>query len=154
MKVRTALLPVVIALAGCGGDDGGDGGPSSEEYVAKADAICQAADTKQGAIKGESGGPYNNFSDAAYLSQHNAVTRDALQRLKALEASEDQQKEVDAFLAAVQGTVTAVDKQIAALRAKDLPAQSQATRDFQASYGDIGSTAGTVGLTSCQGLGN
>lgn len=159
MTLRTAVLTSLVVIAalsvfGCGGDD--DKGPSTEDYIAKADAICAKADTDQAAVGGKDGpGIYGeNFSDPAFLTKYNAVTRDALKRLTALDAPEAERQGVRDFLAAVKGSIAAVDKQIAALRARDLPGQSQANRDFQASYGNIASSAGALGLTRCQGLGN
>lgn len=136
-----------LAVAGCGG---GDEGPSTEDYVAKADAICQEADRKQGrgALYGE------NFSDATFLTRHNAATKDALKRLRALDAPEADRREVDAVLAGIQGVVAAVDKQIVALRTKDLPRQSEASREYEAAYGNVASAAGTLGLSRCQSLAN
>jgi hypothetical protein len=151
MKVRRALLPSFVALAaapGCGGDD--DKGPSKEDYIAKADAICQKADARQGP-----GGVYgDNFSNPTFLTRHNAVTRDALKQLRALKAPGADRKEVDAVLTGLQGTVTAIDRQIAALKSKDLPAQSRNSRDFETSYGNVSAAAGTLGLTRCQSLAN
>jgi hypothetical protein len=82
------------------------------------------------------------------------VTKDAEKRLRALDAPKADRKGFDDFLKALGASIAAVDKQIAALRARDLPGQSQANRDFQASYGNIASSAGAVGLTRCQALGN
>jgi hypothetical protein len=151
MKIRRALIPPLLALAaasGCGGDD--DKSPSKEDYIAKADQICQKADARQGP-----GGVYgDNFSNAAFLARHNAVTRNALKQLRALEAPEGDRKEVGAVLTGLQGTVTAIDKQIAALKSKDLSAQSQNARDFEASYGNVTAAAGALGLTRCQSLAN
>jgi len=147
-SVAIAITIAVLSVAGCGGEDD-DEGPSQQEFIAQADAICQEADKKQ--AKGIYG---PNFSDAAYLSRHNAVTRDALERLRALDAPEGDREAVDDVLSAIKGTVAAVDKRIAALRARDLPRQSEAQQDFERSYGDIGASAGALGLSRCQGLGN
>jgi hypothetical protein len=153
MKIRIAVLASLVAIAatsiaGCGGDD--DKGTSKQDYIAKADAICHEADKQQGA-----GGVYgDNFSNAAFLTRHNAVTRDALKRLRALEAPDADRKEVDAVLTGLQGTVTAIDKQIAALRARDLPKQSEASREFEAAYGSVVAAAGAFGLSRCQSLAN
>ena len=142
MRIPTAALTVDaydcrLSVAGCGGGDD-DKGPSQEEFIAKADAICLKADKEQTAVKGkETQGIYGNFSDTAYLSQYNAVTRDALKRLRALDAPEEDQKAADDMLSALNQSVAAVDSRIATLRARDLPAQSQALRDFQTSYGDV-----------------
>ena len=126
----------------------------SQEFIAQADAICQKADKDQTAVVGkETGGMYQNFSDTAYLSQYNAVTRDALKRLRALDAPEGDRNAVDDLLTALEQNVAAVDKRVAALRARDLPSQSQAMRDFQTSYGDVVSSAGALDLTQCQALG-
>jgi hypothetical protein len=160
VTIRTAVLTSLVAIAAfsveaCGGDD--DKGPSQEEFIAQADRICQAADGKQAALTGTKGdkGIYGpNFSDAAFLSRYNAVTRNAQKQLGVLDVSDADRKGFDDFLKALGASIAAVDKQIAALRARDLPGQSQANRDFQASYGNIASSAGAVGLTRCQALGN
>ena len=152
-RIRTAVLTALVAIAvlsvgGCGGDDD-DEGPSSQEFIAQADAICQEADKKQ--TKGIYG---PNFSDAAFLSRHNAGTRDALERLRALDVPEEDREAVNDVLSAIEGSVAAVDKRIAALRARDLPRQSEAERALERSYGDIAASAGALGLSRCQGLGN
>jgi hypothetical protein len=159
MKIGTAGLTslvtiAVLSVAGCGGGDD-DKGPSKEEFIAQADAICEKADKEQTAVPGkQSQGIYGNFSDTAYLSQYNGVTRDALKRLRALEAPEGDQKAVNDVLSALDQSVEAVDRRIAALKARDLPGQSQAMRDFQTSYGDVVASSGALGLTQCQALGN
>jgi len=160
VAVAALATVAVLSVAGCGGDDD-DEGPSKQgskqaskqEFIAQTDAICQEADKKQAAVaKGE--GIYGeNFSDAAFLSRYNAVTRDALERLRALEAPEADREAVDDVLSAVKGSVAAVDKRIAALRARDLPRQSQAEQEFERSYGDITASAGALGVR-CQGLSN
>ena len=159
-RLAVASLVTITALtgfAGCGGDDG-DEGLSTEEYIAKADAICQKADKEQAAVRGKDGagkGPYgDNFSDTAFLSSYNAATKDALKRLKALDAPEGERKAVRQVLSGIEGSVAAIDEQTAALRAKDKPKQSKANQDFQRSYGDIQASAGALGLTQCQALGN
>ena len=153
--VASLVTVAALSIAGCGGDDD-DEGISKQEFVAQADAICQEADKKQAAIpaKDRPGIYGENFSDAAYLTRHNAVTREALVRLKALDVPEDDRKAVVAVLSALTGSVAAIDKQIAALKAKDPPKQSEANREWQQSYGDVQSSTGALGMTRCQGLGN
>ena len=155
--VSTACLFVVLggtSLAACGDDD--DEGPSTQEFIAQADAICQEADKKQAAVRGSGSRPgiEANFSNGAFLARYNAVTRDALKRLRALDAPEAERKAFDGLVSAVKGSVAAVDKRIAALRARDLARQSEAARELERSYGDIAVSAGTVGLSQCQGLSN
>ncbi len=159
-RVGVASLVTITALsvtgfAGCGGDDG-DEGLSTEEFIAKADAICQKADKEQAAPQGKDGrGAYGeSFSDPTFLSTFNAATKDALKQLKALDAPESEQKALGELLSAVEGSVAAVDRQIAALRAKDPPKQSEANEDWIRRYGDIVASAGGLGLTHCQALGN
>ena len=156
--VSLVLIAVlsVAGFAGCGGDDD-DGGLSTEEYVAKADAICEKADKRQAAPEqGKDGrGAYGeSFSDPAFLSSFNAATKDALKRLKALDAPESERKAVGEMLSAIEASVAAIDRQIAALRAKDTPKQSEANEDWIRRYGDIVASAGAIGLTQCQTLGN
>ena len=154
-SVAIAITIAVLSVAGCGGDDD-DEGPSQQEFIAQADAICQEADKEQAAVeKGVKGGIYGPaFSDEKFLSRYNAVTRDALERLRALDAPEKDREAVDDALSAINGSVAAVDKRIAALRAGDRPRQSEAQQDFERSYGDVAAYAGALGLTRCQGISN
>ena len=147
-SVAIAITIALLSVAGCGGEDD-DEGPSQQEFIAQADAICQEADRKQ--TEGIYG---SNFSDAAFLSRHNAGTRDALERLRALDVPEEDREAVNDVLSAIEGSVAAVDKRIAALRARDLPRQSEAERALERSYGDIAASAGALGLSRCQGLSN
>ena len=142
----------VLSVAGCGGDDD-DEAPSKQEFIAQADAICQKADKEQAAA-GKSPAYGDNFSDPAFLSSYNAATKDALKRLKALDAPESERKAFSEVLSAVERSVAAIERQLAALRAKDTPKQSEANRDWITSYGDIQASSGAFGLTRCQGLGN
>ena len=155
IAAASLLTIAVLSVAGCGGDDG-DEGLSTEEFIAKADAICKKADKEQAAPQGKDGrGAYGeSFSDPAFLSSFNAATKDALKQLKALDAPESERKAVSELLSAVEGSIAAIDRQIAALRAKDPPKQSEANEDWIRRYGDIVSSAGALGLTRCQTLGN
>ncbi len=155
-RLASLVTIAVLSVAGCGGDDD-DEGPSKQaskqEFIAQADAICQEADKKQAAVAEGEGIYGENFGDAAFLSRYNAVTRDALERLRALDAPEADREAVDDVLSAVKRSVAAVDKRITALRARDLPRQSQAEQAFERSYGDIAASAGALGVR-CQGLSN
>ncbi len=143
LAVASLVTIAVLSVAGCGGDDD-DQGPSKQEFIAQADAICQEADKEQAAVgaRGAKGIYGPNFSDAAFLSRYNAVTRDALERLRALDAPEEDREALDDVLSALKGSVAAVDKRIAAIRARDLPRQSEAQQDFERSYGDVAASAG------------
>ena len=160
-RSRAAVASLVtiafLSVAGCGGDDD-DEAPSKQEFIAQADAICQKADKEQAAVVGKDGpgkGPHgDNFSDPAFMSSHNAATKNALKRLKALDAPESERKAFSEVLSAMERSVAAIDRQISALRAKDTPKQSEARRDWITSYGDIQSSSGALGLTRCQGLTN
>lgn len=155
MKSAALITIAILLLAGCGGDDA-DEGPSTEEFIAQADAICKQAEKKQAALgaSGANGVYGDNFSDAAFLVRHNAVTRHGLKRLRALDAPGEEQEAFGALLSAVKGTVVSIDTQIAALRAGDRPTQSKANKDFQKSYGDVVAAAGAAGLTQCQAMAN
>ena len=155
-SIAVLITIAVVSVAGCGGDDD-DEGPSTQEFIAQADAICREAEKEQAAVEGGGARPgiYGpNFSDVAFLSRYNAVTRDALKRLRALDTPEQDREAVDDVLSAVKGSVAAVDKRIAALRARDLPRQSEAEQELERSYGDIAASAGALGLSRCQGLSN
>jgi len=57
LAVASLATIAVLAVAGCGGNDD-DEGPSKQEFIAQADAICQEADKEQAAVggKGAKGG--------------------------------------------------------------------------------------------------
>ena len=99
---RSVAVPAaaVLSVAGFGGDEG----LTTQEYVAKADAICLDTAKKQAAVeKGITGGTYGAaFNDEKFLSRYNAVTRNALKRLSALDAPEEERKAVANVLAAVK----------------------------------------------------
>lgn len=48
-RIRTAVLAgtviAVLSVAGCGGDEGHEG-PSTQEFIAQADAICQVEQSR------------------------------------------------------------------------------------------------------------
>jgi hypothetical protein len=150
--LRLACLVTIAGLliAACGE-------PSTEDFVAEADAICQKAEAKQDAAAGGQGakGIYGpNFSDEEFLGEYNAAKEDALKQLKQLEVPEAEKSSFEDLLAGIEESIAAVEKRIASLKADNQPEQSEAQRDFEASFGSIQAAAGAVGLSRCQALGN
>jgi hypothetical protein len=147
-----ALLATTTALiAGCGGDDER---LSKQDFSSKAEAICADANRKEAALHpgglGWHSGP--KFGDPEFLSRFNAAGRAALRRLRALAPPEEDAKRVDALVSSIDGMVGAVDEQIAALRSGHRDRTQANVRRYELAYSDLATSAGSLGLTECQGL--
>jgi hypothetical protein len=87
------LLAVGLALAGCGGGDGGDR-LSQAEFVTQADAICQEYEAKLDAL----GQPQNEEQLADFADKAIPIARDGRERLGELNPPENQQENYDRWL--------------------------------------------------------
>jgi hypothetical protein len=155
--MRPLLVPILLALitagyAGCGGDDGD--GPSKQEFVAKADAICASANKKEAALGAPGPGWMyrEQFDDADFLARFNAVGRAALRQLKALTPPQENRKAVGAALDSIARMVRALDARTVAVRAGRQDKRAAHIRAYEQGYADLTSSAGPLGLTECQGL--
>jgi hypothetical protein len=155
-----AVAAGATTIAGCGGDEAEPRsrdaeGPTRQDWVSRADAICADANTSETALEpgplGWHSGP--RFDDPEFLSRFNAVGRAALKQLRALTPPAQDSEEVAAVLSAVERSVAAIDAQIAARRA-DARRTAANVRAYERAYHDLAAAAGPVGLGQCQGLSN
>jgi hypothetical protein len=103
MKVpmpHRGLLPTLAAvalLAACGGDDG----PSKDEFIEEADAICAEGETKAEELGRDAfADPQNPTREEVLTLLQEAVPiqRDIIDQVRALEQPADDEDEIDAFL--------------------------------------------------------
>ena len=156
MKRLLTAAAVVVALAGCGDD--GDGAPSAAgaaeppAYVAKADAICKAANTKETALGGGTPGWMfeDQYDDRRFLRRFTDVGRAAARDLRELDAPAEDRDHAQAMLTALDRMVEALDVRIAALRSGK--GMDDMVDEYMGGYGDLVAAAGSLGLSECQGV--
>jgi hypothetical protein len=100
----------VAALAGCGGS--GESRPTLEQWAARADGICTAAQRKLHRIPA----PTTLTEVAPYVERTAPIVDDQLRKLRALERPADHEQ-VDAYLDAFARTVASA-KAVGAYAAK------------------------------------
>ncbi|HEX8744934.1 MAG TPA: hypothetical protein VF712_17550 [Thermoleophilaceae bacterium] len=106
-RLAAAPLAAALALAACGGDD--DKGPSKDEFVQKADAICAKSDREGEAIAKRSfENPKKPTPEEAQAAIREAVPmqKEALAELKALEEPEGDEQTLDEYYAAIEKGIT------------------------------------------------
>ena len=150
--VIVTLLVVAAGFAGCGGDDDDSGRRlSKEDYIAKADAICEEANQRESTSGVPAGGL--EIDDPRVQRSMVAGLRDTLADLRELEVPEGDEARVAKIISSLEGVLTARKDQFSAARAGDGPAQTEAERAFFTASQDLGAIAGSYGLTHCQALG-
>ena len=152
--VAVLLLGLVsLAVSACGGDDdddGGGGGLSKEEYIAQADALCGEANKRE--TDAGAPGPVAEIEQSV-LEDIVANLDRTLADFRKLEAPDGDEDEVAKIVSDLESLHSAREAELAAARAKDGDAESDARSEFQTASQDLGVSAGAYGLTQCQGLG-
>lgn len=150
--VCTALALAAAGVTGCGGDE--DEGLSKEDFLAKAEAICADANRKEEGVVREGPGWHSGpkFSDPELMTRFTAAGRDALRQLRALEPPEEERKAFGEVLANIDEALGAIEKEIAAVRARQKGTTAANVRTYDTAYGDLGAAAGRAGLSECQGV--
>ena len=165
MRMLLMVSFVAVAISGCGGDDGRSNGairavtttpttPAHQQFLADADAICADANKKEVALGAQGPGWMyrEQFDDPKFLADFNAIGRAALLKLKALTPPETDGKSMEGVIDSITRMVRALDGRITALRAGQKDNSAAHTRPYERAYLDLASTAGSLGLTECQGL--
>ena len=152
LALSVAVAVAVAVLAGCGG---GDDGPTKKEYVAQADAICDAADKKEAPLGAPSPGDREDpkFYDANFQTRFNAISRDALRKLSALESPEDDRAAAGDLTSALEAIIAGLDARIAALRRGDVSGAAATLTNWERGIFNLQSASASLGLTRCQAVG-
>jgi hypothetical protein len=152
LAASSVVAVLVVVLGGCGGGEEED--LSKQEFVDRADAICADTNKKEAAL--DPGGPGwhfgPKFDDPEFLSRFSDVGRDAIRRLRALDAPEEDQETHEMVMSSLTRMVEAMDDAVAALRSKQRAKHRTAAEDYETAYTD-GATSGAALGSKCQGLG-
>jgi Flp pilus assembly protein TadD len=149
-RIPTSSFVAVVAVlvAACGGDDGDR--LSKEEFIAKADAICKAANQRETAA----GAPGAVLEiKQGVLEKMVPNLRKALADLRELEAPEGDEDKVAKIVSDLEHVHSGRKDQLAGARANNSRAESEGQKAFIDASTDLGASAGPYGLTYCQALG-
>jgi hypothetical protein len=153
-KMLIALMMAMTAgVAGCGSSDGGGARLSQEEFVQQADAICSDAEKKQDAIDvpsisaSPSDEELDKFADA--LDQGVALTRDQIDKLRALNPPENADAAWGKTVDQLDASMDEVDKASAAARDGDAPGLAKSLNDASAKAETATQSAKALGLKVC-----
>jgi hypothetical protein len=148
------LSAAALAVAGCGGGDKDPGGGTltKAQFIAKATAVCR--DTKKAQL------PFtdkvNSLPDgtdikrvAPLLVGALAQSRKGLTRLRAVPAPSEDKALLDAYFAAAERLLTALENLANAAKASNRPAGAKVAREAQALTADARQKATDYGLKGC-----
>jgi hypothetical protein len=162
LRTCAALLAAAaLAVAGCGGSGGEKGSRASSgggraltkaQFIAKATTVCR--DTKQAQL------PFtdkvNSLPDrtdlkrvAPLLVGALAQSRKGLTRLRAVPAPHQDKARLDAYFAAAERLLSALEDLANAAKASDRPAGAKVARETQALTADARQKAADYGLKGC-----
>ena len=155
------ILAVGLAvLAGCGGDDEGDSGgdgPTRQEFVADANAICREGEQK---IDEVSSGAQQRIQEAGSQDERQKVVADVLQetvdeyrpyldRLADLEAPSDIEDEWSSFVEDIRAAFDKIPELAEATREGDREKLEELTAEFSRIATDTRPFAERAGLEDC-----
>jgi hypothetical protein len=148
------LGAAALAVAGCGGDDKDSGGATltKAQFIAKATAVCR--DTKKAQL------PFtdkvNSMPDgtdikrvAPLLVSALAQSRKGLTKLRAVPAPSKDKALLDAYFAATERLLDALEDIAKAAKATNHPAAPKVAREAQALTADARQKATDYGLKGC-----
>jgi hypothetical protein len=162
------VVLVAAALAGCGGDAAENSAATTttsgstpkrdsaehRAFIVAADAICRKANEKEEALGAEGAGWIytEQFDDAEFLADFNAIGAAALRDLRKLAPAGQDEEMAATALEAVDRMVTALDNRVSDLRPGKGPNRADQIGEYDRGYKDLAAAAGPLGLTECQGL--
>lgn len=131
----------LLGITGCGDDD--STALSREQFIAQADRICAAGNSRiEAAVpKGGGDGPPSGAEGRAFYDVIIQETEKTIAGVQALDAPDELQADVDAMLAAARSSVAAV-------RATPVDEFFASSED---PFEDVGTKAREIGLDDCAG---
>ena len=138
-KVSATFLGAVLLFSACssggsttdGDDQAGqqsetpettpteEAGPTSEEFIAQADDVCTSSSQESERTIADFGVPENQKEDFALGKKLLEIRRDRLQKLRALEASEELRDKWDAYLEVRQESFDVIQERYKGLKSGD-----------------------------------
>jgi len=161
-RLLVALVLCIAALTGCGGDDGDDGGgsgegPSRQEFVADANAICRDGEAKVDEV---TGGGQQELQQAGSGEERRRLVGDLLEetadaygpyleRLRDLQPPEDLAEEWSNFVDGISEAFDLIPELADATRENDEQQLSELTSRFTEIAQDTRPFAERTGLDDC-----
>ena len=144
--MRRALLSfgACVALAGCGGDGGGDR-LSRAELVSRADAICRTYEARLDAL----GQPTNVDELKEFADKSVPIAKEGRDELRALEPPEDLEATYDAWLEQGDEAIEIVERLRDAAEDGDTAEIQRIARDAQRADTESNRLAGELGFRQC-----
>jgi hypothetical protein len=152
--ITAVAVSGLLALAGCGGG----GGPSKSQYIARADAICQAAQsqtapliqqiTAAGASLVSGGAPSARRLATAVQRLHD-VAAGSLAQLRALRQPSGDHGAIERFLTPLASVVDAIGQAATALGSGQAPQALALLQQVQPVAQQVASAAQVYGLRQC-----
>ena len=145
MRKSLTLAPLLLALAACGGGDGGGDRLSKEAWVTRADAICARVNDRLEQTEQ----PETMTELVKVLDQGLEDVNTAVADLRALEPPEDDEAKVDAWLANVERASVELKKARDAAQDEDQAALAAALESGTKVNDEGNAQARELGLTEC-----
>jgi hypothetical protein len=154
LRLVSVITVGIVAIVSCGGDDDGDS--SKGDFAEQTKAICAHANKEESALDPPDPGAREGtkYDDPDFQAAFNAIGHDALRRLRALPLPEEENPATfEEVLDSIDRLLSARDERIAAMRGENTRRQAAAIRKIDTAYFDLASSAGSLSLAACQGVG-
>ncbi len=138
--VRIVLATVFFASAACAGE-----GLSKEEFIARADALCEAADEKTQDLEP----PKSPEALTRFVDEAQAITATLLSDLRELEPPEEDREVIDRMLGKIEEAMSYLPQIKAAADERDLQEVSRLGEELQRAAAEANETAREYGLERC-----
>jgi hypothetical protein len=134
-----------VALAGCGGGDGGGDRLSRDEFVAQADAICKDYEARLD----ELGAPQTQEELAEFADKSVPIAQEGQEKLAELNPPEDLQDEYDDWLEQGDKAVDIVQRLERAAADGDQQEIQEIAQEAEAADQRSQELAATLGFSEC-----
>jgi hypothetical protein len=134
----------VILAAGCGGEDGGDR-LTREEFVSRAEAVCEEYD---GRIE-ELGEPESEDQLGEYTDELVRIVEDGVGELRQLRPPEDLEEEYDSWMATNEEAVDAARELDQAVEDQDAERLAEIGAEVEQKEEEADELARDLGLEGC-----
>jgi hypothetical protein len=149
-RLRAGLIPAVVAVvaalaSGCGGDSGGGGQLSTEEFRQQANAICAKYNEKIKALES----PSSPEEISGYVDQVVPLLQQGISELRGLRAPAESQDDFDRMLDETEKAIPAAQQLGEAAANNDAAAVQRALKSGQQADAASDEIATDLGLTRC-----
>ncbi len=138
--VRIVVAAALVVSPACS-----DQGLSKEEFIARADAICQAADEKTQELEP----PKSPEALEKFVEEAQAITATLLRDLRELEPTEEDREVIDRMLAKIEEAMSYLPQIQDAAEKKDLQEVTRLGQELQNAAAEANETAREYGMERC-----